>query len=450
MRKNHFNNFNNVSSKQNNNENEDSLNGNSAQISNIESNKNNKPENNNNNLYENKKTEDNTYNNIILPNNNNYNGTNLSNNNNHISILFGVNDDEISDFGSFNSGGNLSFNSFDPINGEFIDETLLSKEDFFGKDFISPLPLINDIDDHKINDTLPVDSSFYNFDILSFLNDNNYSMPLYSINHDSLKDKKDDYTFSFYKSFKSSEVNPQGNIFLSKKRPRGRPRKDSKEKEDGTKRHTNKEIGNVTRKMLTSLKKKVHKFIKTFTRFKFYELTIKKFITGSHRKIRKFLKLTLFKLYHSHTLPKNFKGVKLLKLKDINNLKKRRKKKIEALKEYKKSIIKIIDDEKAQEIKPVTAILDLTLLNFLKIYLDYGYIDNIKKEIEIDENKYGLKFIYLQGFPTYYETKNEFSSNESEQNYYREHLKRIINRKERFFHKSLRYKPVQKDKKKRR
>ena len=37
----------------------------------------------------------------------------------------------------------------------------------------------------------------------------------------------------------------------------------------------------------------------------------------------------------------------------------------------------------------------MTLLDFLKIYLDYGYIDKIKKEIEIDENKYGLKFIDL-------------------------------------------------------
>ena len=396
MRKNHFNNFNNVSSKQNNNEDEDSLNENLAQIPYIGQNNKIQPENNDNNLYENQKTEDNTYNNIILPNNNNNNGTNLfNNNNNHNSFLSGQNDDEIE---------TRSNRSFCPINNKILDE--ISSYSSFNKDIYSPLPLNKDYFNNKK----------IKFDWKKLIEKNNYNFP-----------------FSKSSSI-ISEVNHQDKKFLYKKtkRRKGRLRKESKEKDDGTKRHTNKEIGNVTRKMLTSLKKKVHKFIKTFTRFKFYELTIKKFITGSHRKIRKFLKLTLFKLYHSHTLPKNFKGVKLLKLKDINNLKKRRKKKIEALKEYKKSIIKIIDDEKAQEIKPVTAILDLTLLDFLKIYLDYGYIDNIKKEIEIDENKYGLKFIDLQGFPTYYETKNEFSSNESEQNYYREHLKRLLTGKRDF------------------
>ena len=447
---NNFNNFNNVSSKQNDNENEDSLKVNSEQFSNIGQNINGKSENNDNNLDENKNTEDNTNYNTIYPVNNVDNTKNSINNNNNNSILLGLNDDIMSEFEGFNnSNGYLSFNPYSPINRKIINKTSpfwRFKEDFYDPSLNFPLLSIKD-DDHKIKDMSQDDSSFHYPDSSSFLHNKIYSKSPYSINNDSLEDKKNDYTSS-NKNSKSSEENNKGNTFLSKKRKKGRLSKKSKEKNDGIKRHTNKEIGNVTRKMLTSLKKKAHKFIKFFTRFKFYEPNIKKFITGSHRKIRRLLKLKLVKLYFSHTLPKNFEGVK--RLKNIKNLKLKRKKKIKLLRNYKISISNKILDEEAQEIRPVTAILDLTLLDFLKIYLDYGYNENNNRTIEIDENIYGLKFINLTEFKTYYETKNEFSLDLSEQNYYREHLKRIINRKERLFQNSLRYKPVQKDTKKKR
>ena len=48
------------------------------------------------------------------------------------------------------------------------------------------------------------------------------------------------------------------------------------------------------------------------------------------------------------------------------------------------------------------------------------------KKIEIDEKKYGFKFIDLQYFTTYKQICYEFSDDVNKQNYYRTHLKKII------------------------
>ena len=53
------------------------------------------------------------------------------------------------------------------------------------------------------------------------------------------------------------------------------------------------------------------------------------------------------------------------------------------------------------EKKPVTAIMETTLLDFLRVFLNYGYDSNINKTIEIDETKYGFDKLVLEGFETY-------------------------------------------------
>ena len=427
MRKNHFNNFNNDRANQNNNEDEDSLNGNSAQISNIESNKNIKPENNDNNLYENKNTQTNRANNTIHPANNVDNTQNSSNNNNNNSsslsstIFILIQQILLSLLSPPNSNINNSFSS------RSHDHPIPNNEDFDDRGF-NYLPsyfndnLDNENEHNSLDDltfdppNLIIDSPVFNY---------NYDLrPINSFSNDLFEDIGIDSTFPSNQSSKSSEQNHQGNTFLSRKRKRGRLSKKLKEQNDGIKRHSREEKGNVIRKMIIALKKYAHKFIKGFTHAKLYEPTITECIKGSKAEIRKFLNLKLFDVYSYHTIPKNFKGVQSLKF--IQDPEFKRKEKKNLLKGYQISITNKINDEKDKKIKPLTALLDLTFLDFLNIYLDYGYNGNNNRTIKIDENKYGFKFIYLQGFPTYYETKHQFSLKESNQTNYRKSLKDII------------------------
>ena len=427
MSKYNFNNFNNDRANQNNNEDEDSLNGNSAQISNIESNKNIKPENNDNNLYENKNTQTNRANNTIHPGNNVDTTQNSSNNNNNNSsslsstIFILIQQILLSLLSPPNSNINNSFSS------RSHDHPIPNNEDFDDRGF-NYLPSY--FNDNLDNENDPYSSDDLTFDPPNLIIDSpvfnyNYDLrPINSFSNDLFQDIGIDSTFPSNQSSKSSELNHQGNTFLSRKRKRGRLSKKLKEQNDGIKRHSREEKGNVIRKMIIALKKYAHKFIKGFTHAKLYEPTITECIKGSKAEIRKFLNLKLFDVYSYHTIPKNFKGVQSLKF--IQDPEFKRKEKKNLLKGYQISITNKINDEKDKKIKPLTALLDLTFLDFLNIYLDYGYNGNNNRTIKIDENKYGFKFIYLQGFPTYYETKHQFSLKESNQTNYRKSLKDII------------------------
>ena len=417
---NNFNNFNNDSSKPNDNENEDSLNGNSAQISNTESNKNSIPENNDNNLDENKNTEDNTNKNTIHPVNNVDNTQNSSNNNNNnsnsltsITFIF-FQQILLSLLSPPNSSINNSFSSRShdypiPNNEVFDDRGFNYLPSYFNDN-------LDNENDHNSLDDLTFDSPVFNY---------NYDLrPIDSISNDPFEDIRIDSTIAAIQNSESSEQNHQGNIFLSRKRKRGRLSKELKEQNDGIKRHSREEKGNVIRKMIIAIKKYAHIFIKEFTHVKLYEPTITECIKGSKADIRKFLNLKLLDVYSYHTIPKNFKGVGSLKY--IQDPKLKREEKKDLLKEYQISIKNKILEEKDKEKKPLTALLNLTLSDFLNIYLDYGYNGNNNRTIEIDENKYGLKYINLLGLPTYYETKQQFSKKESNQTNYRKSLKNII------------------------
>ena len=67
----------------------------------------------------------------------------------------------------------------------------------------------------------------------------------------------------------------------------------------------------------------------------------------------------------------------------------------------------------------------MTFLDFLKIFLEYGY-ENNNLTIKIDEQKYGFREIKLENFKTYSEMRNEFSKDEEKQKDYRQYLKDII------------------------
>ena len=89
------------------------------------------------------------------------------------------------------------------------------------------------------------------------------------------------------------------------------------------------------------------------------------------------------------------------------------------------SIITKKEEEEKLEQKRITAVLDLTFLDFLKIFLEYGY-ENNNLTIKIDEQKYGFSEINLENFKTYSEMRNEFSKDEEKQKDYRQYLKDII------------------------
>ena len=76
----------------------------------------------------------------------------------------------------------------------------------------------------------------------------------------------------------------------------------------------------------------------------------------------------------------------------------------------------------------------MTLLDFLKIYLKYGYSDengkkNKNKQIKINKKKYGFKTIKLKNFTTYIEIKDKFSENITKQENFRKNLLNFIEEK---------------------
>ena len=183
------------------------------------------------------------------------------------------------------------------------------------------------------------------------------------------------------------------------------------------------------RKIIRAFKKSTNNCIKALTGFDFFEPTITKQIKGSYKKTLKFLKKKLKTIYLKYTNPKRVKNDKCLK--NIKNIKEKNKMKKQLLEKYFQDIKDLMEKEKNEPVKRTTALLNLTLLDYFKIFLGYGYKNkdgNIrtKKEITIAENKYGIQTIQLEEFKTYKEIKNKFSSKIKKQKYYRRCLINLI------------------------
>ena len=191
---------------------------------------------------------------------------------------------------------------------------------------------------------------------------------------------------SWIENQSESWIENQNNISTKKKAKKlGRyTKEDLKNIDDDAKRHSREEMGNANRKMIKSCKKFAHKSIKKVTGLKLYEPTITEEVKGSHKKILKFLKTKFYSLYHDYTLPKRIKNCE--KLRNIKDAKKKKNEKKKLMRGFQKYLEEIIKDKK------IRAVLDLTLLDFLKIYLKYGYsnengVKNIKKQIKINKKK---------------------------------------------------------------
>lgn len=225
-----------------------------------------------------------------------------------------------------------------------------------------------------------------------------------------------------------SWIENQNNISTKKKAKKlGRyTKEDLKNIDDDAKRHSREEMGNANRKMIKSCKKFAHKSIKKVTGLKLYEPTITEEVKGSHKKILKFLKTKFYSLYHDYTLPKRIKNCE--KLRNIKDAKKKKNEKKKLMRGFQKYLEEIIKDKK------IKAVLDLTLLDFLKIYLKYGYSNengkkNKNKKIKINKKKYGFKTIELKNFTTYIEIKDKFSENITKQENFRKNLLNFIEEK---------------------
>ena len=198
------------------------------------------------------------------------------------------------------------------------------------------------------------------------------------------------------------------------------------------KRHSKYELCNTRRKIIRACKKSINKFLNSLIHlkgFKFFEPTITEQIKGKCDEIVEFLKNTLYTIYTKYTKPKRVKNDKVLK--NIKTIEDKNKKKMELLAEFHKKIDELMKKEENKKEKPITALLNLTFLDYLKIFLDYGYknkygIKRTKKEIKICENKYGIKTIKLKNFDTYIKIKEKFSLDKEEQKYYRACLRNLI------------------------
>ena len=190
--------------------------------------------------------------------------------------------------------------------------------------------------------------------------------------------------------------------YTGRKRGRYSRKQKANQENSGLKVHTGKEKGNMYRKIFNKFKKYlcefVNEYIEKYTpEFQFFEPTIKEDIQ-SWNDIIWFLHITSLELFNKHTAPKNMKGAN--NLVDMNKEEKVKFKKA-LVKERNKPIMERMKKEENMEKKPVTAIMETTLLDFLRVFLNYGYDPNINMTIEIDETKYGFDKLVLKGFETY-------------------------------------------------
>ena len=190
--------------------------------------------------------------------------------------------------------------------------------------------------------------------------------------------------------------------YTGRKRGRYSRKQKANQENSGLKVHSDDEIGNMYRKIFIKFKEClyvfVNEYIKKYTpEFQFFEPTIKEDIQ-SWNDIIPFLHITSLELFNKHTAPKNMKGAN--NLVDMNKEEKVKFKKA-LVKERNKPIMERMKKEENMEKKPVTAIMETTLLDFLRVFLNYGYDPNINMTIEIDETKYGFDKLVLEGFETY-------------------------------------------------
>ena len=209
-----------------------------------------------------------------------------------------------------------------------------------------------------------------------------------------------------------------------KKRKRGRPKK-TEERNDEEKIHTSEDRDNAIRKIIIALKNEVHKFVVDYTNLeeKLFNPTITKYI-GSEDKIHELFKFTLYDIYHDKTLPKNIKGVRTIR--HIIDEEEKRKEKMKLMRPFQKMLESKKKEEENAIRKPLTAVLDLTLTNFLHIFFYDGKEKNKEFEIEIDKVKYGIDKIEIKNFTTYNQIKSEFSEEEANQLDYKENLIKYV------------------------
>lgn len=227
----------------------------------------------------------------------------------------------------------------------------------------------------------------------------------------------------------------------------------------GDKRHDRYEVGNMTNHLIILCGKNITKLIEVKTKIKVERINITKLIkskicllrkelthVGTHDKMRLMFDQTLEKLYFYYdSLHTRVKNENLLREQYDEN--KRREKKKENYKNNKMKIGALINAEKGKEKKPITALFNLKFIDFLKVFIGYDEEDknkdkdneNNKKIIKIDEEKYGLKEIELEGFQTYEEYIQTIIDQKeiANKNKYREHIIKIINKEIKTKHNDL-------------
>ena len=159
--------------------------------------------------------------------------------------------------------------------------------------------------------------------------------------------------------------------YTGRKRGRYSRKQKANQENSGLKVHTGKEKGNMYRKIFNKFKKYlcefVNEYIEKYTpEFQFFEPTIKEDI-NSWNDIIRFLHITSLELFNKHTAPKNMKGAN--NLVDMNKEEKVKFKKA-LVKERNKPIMERMKKEENMEKKPVTAIMETTLLDFLRVFLN--------------------------------------------------------------------------------
>ena len=107
--------------------------------------------------------------------------------------------------------------------------------------------------------------------------------------------------------------------------------------------------------------------------------------------------------------------------------------KYELIKNHNKSmkefINTLLETEKNLEEKPITALLNLTSEDFMKVFINYDDQENPKKIIRVNHNEYGFNAFDLKDFEVYENCKHKFSDKEKERKKYRTHIIKILNKK---------------------
>jgi hypothetical protein len=221
------------------------------------------------------------------------------------------------------------------------------------------------------------------------------------------------------------KINKTESFIKKRKRGRKSAKEKNDEENDEEKIHTSEDRDNTIRKIIIFLKNEVHKFVVDYTNLeeKLFNPTITKYI-GSEDMIHELFKFTLYDIYHDKTLPKNIKGVRTIR--HIIDEEEKRKEKMKLMRPFQKMLESKKKEEENASRKPLTAVLDLTLTNFLHIFFYDGKEKNKNFQIKIDKAKYGFEIINVKNFTTYNQIKNKFSKEEAKQLDYKESLIKYV------------------------